>query len=69
MLVLSRKVGEEIVMPEQGVIVTIVSIRGNRVRIGVTAPRGVSVYRKEIDPTEDTPVGCAKDGCEFNEGR
>lgn len=68
MLVLSRKVGEEIVMPEQGVIVTVVSIRGNRVRIGVTAPRGVSVYRKEIDPTEETAVGCSKGGCEFDEG-
>jgi carbon storage regulator len=67
MLVLSRKVGEEIVMPEQGVIVTVVSIRGNRVRIGVTAPRGVSVYRKEIDPSDETPVGCAKDGCDFND--
>lgn len=67
MLVLSRKVGEEIVMPEQGVVVTVVSVRGNRVRIGVTAPRGVSIYRKEIDPREEEPVGCGKHGCEFSD--
>jgi carbon storage regulator len=57
MLVLSRKVGEEIVMPDQGVTVTVVAVRGNRVRIGVTAPRGVSIYRKEIDPSEEGSVG------------
>jgi carbon storage regulator len=48
MLVLSRREGERIIMPDQDVIVTIVAIRGNRVRIGVTAPAGVSVYREEI---------------------
>jgi carbon storage regulator len=58
MLVLSRKVGEEIVMPDQGVTVTVVAVRGNRVRIGVTAPRGVAVFRKEIEPCEDSGVGC-----------
>jgi carbon storage regulator len=58
MLVLSRKIGEEIVMPDQGVTVTVVAVRGNRVRIGVTAPRGVSVYRKEIEPNEESGVGC-----------
>jgi carbon storage regulator len=53
MLVLSRKEGEQIVMPDQEVIVTIVAIRGNRVRIGVTAPAGVSVYREEILRAEE----------------
>jgi carbon storage regulator len=57
MLVLSRKVGEEIVMPDQGVTVTVVAVRGNRVRIGVSAPRDVSIYRKEIDPSEESNVG------------
>ena len=63
MLVLSRKVGEEIVMPEQGVTVTVVAVRGNRVRIGVTAPKGVTVFRKEIEPAGESHIGCAADSC------
>lgn len=47
MLVLSRKKGEEIVI-EGGIVVTVVSIRGDKVRLGITAPRGVEVHRKEV---------------------
>ena len=61
MLVLSRKEGERIVMPNQEVIVTIVAIHGNRVRIGVTAPSGVSIYREEILPARDAHDGCASE--------
>ncbi len=59
MLVLSRKEGERIVMPNQEVIVTIVAIHGNRVRIGVTAPAGVAIYREEILPAAVAHDGCA----------
>ena len=48
MLVLSRKIGEQIIMPEHEVVVTVVAIHGNRVRIGITAPSGVTVYREEL---------------------
>ena len=47
MLVLSRKVGEEIVI--DGVIrVTVVSVQGDRVRLGIQAPPNVLVDRAEI---------------------
>lgn len=47
MLVLSRKVGEEIVVGD-GVRVVIVGISGRVVRIGVDAPKDVRVLRKEL---------------------
>ena len=48
MLVLSRKVGEQILMPNSNVLVTVVSVKGNQVRLGVSAPGDVAVYRKEV---------------------
>jgi carbon storage regulator len=50
MLVLSRKPGERVVMPQCELVVTVLSVQGNRVRLGITAPEGVSVYREEIWP-------------------
>ncbi len=47
MLVLSRRSGEEIVIGG-GIRIKVVSVKGNQVRIGVTAPRSVSVDRQEI---------------------
>jgi carbon storage regulator len=47
MLVLSRKVGQRIVLGPD-IEVTVVQIRGQRVRVGVTAPREVSVNRLEL---------------------
>jgi carbon storage regulator len=47
MLVLTRKPGEEIVI--EGVIrVTVLSVRGDRIRLGIEAPREVVVDRSEI---------------------
>lgn len=48
MLVLSRKVGEQITIGE-GVVVTITSLRGGVVKLGITAPREVRVMRTEIE--------------------
>jgi carbon storage regulator len=48
MLVLSRKVSEQILVPESGLSFTILEIRGDRVRIGITAPDNVAVYRREV---------------------
>lgn len=48
MLVLSRKPGERIVVPDCHLSVTIVAIEGGRVRLGITAPRQVDVYRDEV---------------------
>jgi carbon storage regulator len=48
MLVLGRKVGERIVLPGCGVTVTVVAVRGNQVRLGVSAPAQVEVHREEV---------------------
>ena len=47
MLILSRKVGESLIISD-GMKVTVLGIRGNQIRIGVTAPREVAVHREEI---------------------
>lgn len=47
MLVLSRKKSESIVIKDN-IIVTIVDIKGDNIRIGIEAPRDVSVDRLEI---------------------
>jgi carbon storage regulator len=47
MLILTRRVGESVVIGDD-VSVTILGVKGNQVRIGVTAPMDVSVHRQEI---------------------
>ncbi len=48
MLVLSRKVGERIVVPHCDLSVTVISIEGKTVRLGISAPAEVGVYREEL---------------------
>ncbi|HXG10709.1 MAG TPA: carbon storage regulator [Gemmataceae bacterium] len=48
MLVVSRRIGEEILVPEQGIIFRILEIRGNKVRVGITAPPAIRVQRREL---------------------
>jgi carbon storage regulator len=48
MLVLSRKLGERILVPSCEMSVTVVAIEGNTVRLGITAPAEVGVYREEL---------------------
>lgn len=47
MLVLSRKRDESIIIGDD-VVITIVDIKGEQVKIGVTAPKNVSIHRKEV---------------------
>jgi len=47
MLVLSRKVNEAIIIRDD-IIVTVVDVRGNKVRLGIQAPKEVTVHRKEV---------------------
>ncbi len=49
MLVLSRKEGEEVVIGDN-IRLTVVAIRGNQVRLGVTAPPDVAIQRDELRP-------------------
>ena len=47
MLILTRRVGESVVIGED-VTVTVLGVKGNQVRIGITAPKDVAVHREEI---------------------
>lgn len=47
MLVLSRKIGETIVIGED-ISITVLAFRGNGVRLGITAPKDVGVDRLEV---------------------
>lgn len=49
MLVLSRKLGEKIMIGDN-IVVTIVKIDRNQIRIGIEAPGEVPIYREEILP-------------------
>jgi carbon storage regulator len=50
MLVLSRRQGEEVVIGDN-IRLTVVAIRGNRVRLDFTAPPDVAIQREELCPT------------------
>ena len=47
MLILTRRVGESVVIGED-VTVTVLGVKGNQVRIGINAPKHVAVHREEI---------------------
>lgn len=47
MLTLTRRVGESLMIGDE-VTVTVLGVKGNRVRIGVNAPKDVAVHREEI---------------------
>lgn len=47
MLILTRKVGENLLISDN-ISITVLSVRGNQVKIGVDAPKDVSVHREEI---------------------
>lgn len=55
MLVLSRKEGERLVIGDN-VVVTINRISGNRVTVGIEAPREVRIVRGELEPEVSQPV-------------
>ena len=48
MLVLTRKAGEQIVVPECEVTITVLKIKGKKIRLGISAPAEVAVHRGEI---------------------
>lgn len=48
MLVLSRQRDESIVIDGDRIKITVVDIRGDKVRLGITAPTEVSVHRQEV---------------------
>ncbi len=48
MLVLTRSVGERLIIGDGEVSIHVLEVRGNQVRIGIEAPRHISVHREEI---------------------
>jgi carbon storage regulator CsrA len=47
MLILTRRIGEAIIIGDE-ISVTVLSINGTQVRVGVNAPKTVSVHREEV---------------------
>lgn len=52
MLILERKPSQKLILTHKGVEITVMvtKVRGNRVRLGVTAPESVQVRRAELKP-------------------
>ena len=48
MLILTRRIGEALVIGDRDTTVQILSIKGNQVRLGFSAPKDVAVHRKEV---------------------
>jgi carbon storage regulator len=61
MLVLSRKKNESIVIDDQ-IVVTVVEIRGDKVRLGIQAPKEVPVHRSEVHAAIQTEQAKAEAG-------
>jgi carbon storage regulator len=62
MLVLSRKPGERILVPDCGLAITVLAVEGKTVRLGIAAPAEAVVYREEVwheirQPAPRLPAG------------
>lgn len=47
MLILTRRIGEDLLIGDD-VVIAVLGVKGNQVRIGIEAPNGVPVHRREI---------------------
>jgi carbon storage regulator CsrA len=66
MLVLSRKIGEKIVI-NKNVIITVVKLDGNKVRLGFEAPKEIAVLRSELFLSQECVPG-SPPLCQSNTG-
>lgn len=61
MLVLSRKKGESVVI-QNNIVLTVLSVEGDNIKIGIAAPKDIDIYRKEIfDAIQDNNQSAAMD--------
>lgn len=47
MLILTRRVGESLIIGDD-ITITLLGVRGNQVRVGINAPKDISIHREEI---------------------
>jgi carbon storage regulator len=74
MLVLTRQIGEEIII-DGNIRVRIVAVNGSKVRLGITAPPEIAVDRKEVHDrragfeasSERAPVSCSSGGSHLDQ--
>lgn len=60
MLVLSRKQGDRVTIPEVGVTLIVLEIRGERIRFGIEADQEVSVLRRDVPGTTPGHVALSR---------
>ena len=69
MLILTRRVGETLMIGDS-VTVTVLGVKGNQVRVGITAPKDVAVHREEIykriHDVTDAPASSDAEGLPSN---
>ena len=58
MLILTRRVGETLIIGDD-VFITVLGVKGNQVKIGINAPKNVSVHREEIKRKIDAQIEVA----------
>lgn len=65
MLILTRRVGETVMIGDE-VTITVLGVKGNQVRVGINAPKDITVHRKEVyERIKHEQQGCNGDGrCE-----
>ena len=61
MLVLTRSVGERLIINDGEICLNVLEVKGNQVRLGIDAPKHIAVHREEIynriqAETEDTEI-------------
>ncbi len=56
MLVLSRRLKEKIVFPDLNITVQVLSVKGRAIRLGIEAPRHVSIHREEVLRKLESPA-------------